>query len=337
MRDTELIPAFATYWARELGVNPKSLVKLTGGINNRVYRCGDRDQKWVIKGYATAKERKTDRMEAEKQFLEFASKAVPGLTPSLIHADNKRRCVVLEYIEGEKFAEGISPDSEDVESARRFIQLLNSAPRIAQRTIRHNAAEGFLSLSEHLANVQTRLEAMSCDHLSSSLKGDAKQLIQNLIKRYAEVRMATNKFISNGLVSDRIGTDQRCISPGDFGFHNAIKTKTGICFFDFEFSGWDDPAKTTVDFILQPRVPVLGLGSPLMNAWRPEHQETVKRRCNYLEPILRLKWSCIMVTVLNPSRLKQIILINPEAEDDLFIQRRMERAWALLASFEDIA
>ena len=38
------------------------------------------------------------------------------------------------------------------------------------------------------------------------------------------------------------------ISPSDFGFHNALRTNTGPVFFDFEFSGWDDPAKTIIDF-----------------------------------------------------------------------------------------
>ena len=44
-----------------------------------------------------------------------------------------------------------------------------------------------------------------------------------------------------------------CISASDFGLHNAIMTERGIVFFDFEFAGWDDPAKAIVDFLLQPQ------------------------------------------------------------------------------------
>ena len=42
------------------------------------------------------------------------------------------------------------------------------------------------------------------------------------------------------------------LSPSDFGFHNVIKTKQGLQFIDFEYFGWDDPAKLTSDFLLHP-------------------------------------------------------------------------------------
>ena len=42
------------------------------------------------------------------------------------------------------------------------------------------------------------------------------------------------------------------LSPSDFGFHNAIQTKNGLRFIDFEYFGWDDPVKLTSDFVLHP-------------------------------------------------------------------------------------
>ena len=47
------------------------------------------------------------------------------------------------------------------------------------------------------------------------------------------------------------------MSPSDFGFHNALATPGGrLVFIDFEYAGWDDPAKLANDFFCQPAVPV---------------------------------------------------------------------------------
>ena len=58
--------------------------------------------------------------------------------------------------------------------------------------------------------------------------------------------------------SDEIlAVDKRCLSPSDFGFHNSILDDNGRYYFlDFEYSGWDDPAKMVSDFFLQPAVSV---------------------------------------------------------------------------------
>ena len=47
--------------------------------------------------------------------------------------------------------------------------------------------------------------------------------------------------------------EERCPSPSDFGFHNALRQPDGrLRFLDFEYAGWDDPAKTIIDFCNQP-------------------------------------------------------------------------------------
>lgn len=45
----------------------------------------------------------------------------------------------------------------------------------------------------------------------------------------------------------------RCLSPSDFGFHNALRAPDGaLALVDFEFFGWDDPAKLAGDALLHP-------------------------------------------------------------------------------------
>ena len=324
------LPSFALHWARELGEDPNSLKRLRGGINNRVFLCGKGAQKWVIKGYEAAHPGQRDRMQAEQQFLQFASQVAPGFTPALIHTDQDRRCVVLENLDGKLFCEGVPPPGEAVTAAVQFIHLLNRESRLARESITTDAAEGFLSLRKHLANVQERLEAMNCDHVKTSDKPIAESLLRKIGSDLGQVEERTHNLIAQGIATDAIRPDQRCISPSDFGFHNAISTKTGVMFIDFEYAGWDDPAKATIDFILQPRVPVVGYGSPLLAAWDPEYRHFVNARCRHLEPILRLKWLCIMLAVLNPARLKHMVDITSANDTNRFISERIERAKSYL-------
>jgi hypothetical protein len=322
---TLLPPAFARYWARELGSKETSLIRLQGGINNRVYRCGDR-RFWVIKGYAPLKPGLRDRMQAEVEFLQYAAQVAPGFTPGLIHVDDDQRCVVLEYLEGESFPEGSPPPESAVSCAVDFFRQLNSDHTAARQFIRQDAAEGFLSLSEHLENIQQRLAGMGCEHLPAEIKPQAERLLASMQTKYKSTYEITVNQIANGKLIDAIKPKDCCISPSDFGFHNSISTSTGVKFFDFEFSGWDDPTKTALDFILQPSVPVKQGLSPLLSSLNVKHSHFLKKRYEALMPILSLKWSCIILSVLNPLRLREIIRQSSSSNLDNVISERINSA-----------
>ena len=50
---------------------------------------------------------------------------------------------------------------------------------------------------------------------------------------------------------------QRTLAPSDFGFHNTLRYANGaLAFVDFEYFGWDDPAKLTADIMLHPGRPL---------------------------------------------------------------------------------
>ena len=67
----DIFPDYARYWARQLGVNESSLIRLKGGINNKVFRCGD-SPFWVIKGYSQSLDHDFDKFKAEINFLNYS-------------------------------------------------------------------------------------------------------------------------------------------------------------------------------------------------------------------------------------------------------------------------
>lgn len=322
----EAIPDFVVHWTQELGASADTVERLQGGINSRVFRCSRGDDKWVIKGYVDSSPRSRERMMSEIEFLRFAGEVAAGFTPNLIHADQDRLCVVLENLDGQPFEPGVQPPQHAVREAVRFMGLLNLNTVLAKKYIQHNAAEGFLSLREHLANVEDRLHDMSYRHLSNKQILDARELLEYVRNRLDELKENTLTMISRGIIQDAIKEEDRYVSPSDFGFHNAISTSDGIKFFDFEFAGWDDPAKINSDFILQPRMPLQWHGLPLLSAWDTEQQELIKARCQLLLPILRLKWICIILSVLNPRRLDQILAAAPEEQAKNLVTTRIEKA-----------
>jgi hypothetical protein len=265
-------------------------------------------------------------MQAEVEFLRFAGELAQKFVPQLIAVDWKRRCVLLEHLPGETYREGYVPTAADLELACEFVRRINGDREKAEKFITMNAAEGYIRLTEHLENVSERIKDMSVSHLPSYYQKQAEKLIEKVQSRIKLMADQTMKRIQSGELNDAVDRTHLCISPSDFGFHNAIRNECSIKFFDFEFSGWDDPSKLIADFVLQPRVPIENLPNQLVSIFQPDVAKVISERCSTLGPILRIKWLCIILSVLNPKRLNQIIEIHKDIIVDNLVKQRLESA-----------
>ena len=318
------LPEFVLHWARALGSNDTRVIALKGGMNSRVFSCAVADKRFVIKGYQPLEAGQRDRFVAEKQFLLYANVAASEYVPQVLQVDDHRRCIVMEYLEGDAYAEGSSPQRQDIDAAVRFFSLLNEDPLQAATQITMDAAEGFLKISAHLENVRERLRQMSVEHLPLSAQPKAERAIRLLQERFGPVAEGMNNALNAGQVEDALPADMRCISPSDFGFHNAIRTKKGVMFFDFEFGGWDDPAKAAADFVLQPKVPTRQHHLALLREMGHTKQKIALLRAKTLEPILELKWLCITVGFLRKPRFLQMVTAFPNIQVEQFVSGKLE-------------
>jgi hypothetical protein len=318
-------PIYAKYWTKKLGAEIDSLTQLRGGINNQVFRCGSEHHYWVIKTYRADEPDKRDRMKAEVDFLRYSASVAPNFTPAIIEVDRARRCVVMEHISGEQYPEGASPSKKDIEDALRFLREINGSPKLAREMIQLDAADGFLSLRQHMDNVYCRLALMGTVHLPHQYKPQAQEILDTLYKRAEIAESRLEAKINAGMVADSLDPSDRCISPSDFGFHNAIRTSDKVKFIDFEFAGWDDPAKACVDFVLQQRNPVHL--APLEVAYRlfREKEERIAGRIDAIFEILRLKWLCIILGVLNPTRLNRMLELGDPVTIESIIANQLRR------------
>jgi hypothetical protein len=118
----------------------------------------------------------------------------------------------------------------------------------------------------------------------------------------------------------------RTLSPSDFGFHNALRRPDGtLVFIDFEYFGWDDPAKTVADFLLQPAVPVPErLRHPFCRQMNEVYGAAADlgRRLPPIYALLSLKW-CLIV-------LNLFLRVPAGAGAAALRAQRLERARGLL-------
>ena len=172
-----MVHEFALNWAQKLGICESTLVKLKGGINSPVYRCGTGDNKLVIKGYSPFSHGESDRMSAEIAFLNYAAEVSPALTPNLIDINLENRSIVIEYIKGTSFSIDSPPSPHDLKAAINFFRALNIDLDKAKRYISLNASDGFLSLNDHLTCIRVRLDSITSESIPKLYQPQASSII----------------------------------------------------------------------------------------------------------------------------------------------------------------
>lgn len=316
-----------------MGASIESLTRLRGGMNSQVFRCHSKRGCWVLKAYSPHQNGQSDRMKAEVDFLLFTTQVAPNSTPTLLGVDYTYRCVVMDYIAGEPFVEGVSPHQNDLDTAFSFFRQINGNPEIARKMIKLDAADGFLSLRQHMLNVRTRFSAMGTEHLPQRYKSQADDLLQQLHAWIEQAETRLEARISSGMVEDILPPEYCCVSPSDFGFHNAIRTCDGVKFIDFEFAGWDDPAKACADFTLQQRNPVRLQPLSVASHFFPHGYVFIANRISAIYELLRLKWLCIILGVLNPVRLDKMIEFKSLANPEVAVAKQLSRYRQYISDF----
>ncbi|MBT5876400.1 MAG: hypothetical protein HOH43_23455, partial [Candidatus Latescibacteria bacterium] len=122
-----------------------------------------------------------------------------------------------------------------------------------------------------------------------------------------------------------LGPSEWTLSPSDHGFHNAIQRQDGRwVFVDFEYAGWDDPAKMLADACLHPGVPVpRSLRKPFMERLldRLDMDGRMAARLRAVYPIVGLKWCLIMLNEFIPISTKR----RTFAEGTVSLEQRREQ------------
>lgn len=292
-----------------LGVAVHSAQRIGGSGNNRVYSLAlDHSQPYAAKFYFRHPADKRDRLQAEFSSLSFLWEQGMTDIPRPIAVNRKESCAIYGFIDGKKIAPADTAN-EDLVRAVDFLGRLKRLNHLAARSQNMPAAsDACFSVQAILANVEGRLNRfqglepneLEYRELGSFLQDDFKPFLSVLAK------WAREQCAQSGISFDReIPLEQKTLSSSDFGFHNALRAPDGrIVFLDFEYFGWDDPAKTVVDFLFHP---AMGLSESMKaafvsgmldifkeNSWLPE-------RVKLVYPLFGMKWCMIFLNEFVPN------------------------------------
>jgi hypothetical protein len=245
-----------------------------------------------------------DRQRAETAFLSFAWACGIRKVPRLLHVDRKAGVSLMEFVAGRKLSRREATGDRVAEAASFFTELNRHRESRGARAL-PKGSEACFSLDEHLECVRRRLARLLRVRVKGSLDEDAIRFIRgDLADAWRLVERDLRQTSVGARTAARLSVEDRCVSPSDFGFHNALLRPDGrLCFIDFEYAGWDDPAKTACDFFCQPAIPVASrdraafVGKIAAPFSQPEAQAERIRR---LFPVYQLKWCCILLNEFLP-------------------------------------
>ncbi len=304
-----------------------------GGGNNRVYRVQIGSRAGLLKAYFQNPADPRDRFGAERAFYGYLWEQGVRRTPEPLGWDEEQRLGLFTFVAGHKLrAEEITLDH--VGQALAFIAELNQArvtPAAAQLPL---ASEACFSVAEHLACVERRIARLVEIAAVSPLEREAAAFVAEDLKPvWQKIRSAIDAKI---LAGPPLSPAQRCLSPSDFGFHNALLAEDGrLRFFDFEYAGWDDPAKLACDFFCQPQVPVpFTLREEFLSrlAQTLKLDSTFSDRVRRLQPAYSVKWCCIMLNeFVSGDQTRRAFAVGKESVETRKVDQ-LQKARCLLKS-----
>jgi len=274
------------------------LQPLPGGANNRVYRVRSESTDHVLKVYFQNPNDPRDRFHAERAFYDHLWRHHLRRMPAPCGWDEVSRFGLLRFVAGRK----LRPEEVNEDAVRQALDFILEANQ-SRATVPANsipvASEACFSVAEHLALIGGRVARLQQIGTQTEVDAQAAAFVRDeLNPAWEKIRKATVAGAGKTL-EETLPQVHRCLSPSDFGFHNALLAVDGrLRFFDFEYAGWDDPAKLVCDFFCQPQIPVPAshwehFVRALDTAFHLEGE--LIQRAELLLPLYRIKWCCIML------------------------------------------
>lgn len=274
------------------------IVPLAGGANNRAFRVEHQTGLAFLKQYFRHPADPRDRLRAEFAFLRYANAAGLASVPRALAGDAGAGLGLFEYAQARMASAEDVTDSR-IEKVIEFVRELNAERWRPAATLLLTASEACFSLEEHLSTVNRRIDRLRGIAPRRDIDREAADFAQSsVLPLWKQVEQAARvEAIDCGFALDR--AIDRCVSPSDFGFHNVlIDAADRLTFVDFEYAGWDDPAKLICDFFCQPRIPIPTRYFARVAreiAGCAHHADATVARARLLLPVYQVKWVCILL------------------------------------------
>ena len=302
-----------TAWVAEaIGLPVTTVERIGGGRNSRVLRvvCG-RGRSYVVKQYFAPRVDARSRLEVEFDALTFLWGRGIRDIPQPIAADRERGAAVYAAIDGAPIAAAEVGDAE-IEQAVGFLAALKALRTDPASGALPPASEACFSARAVLENLELRLRRFPDRRGRGTPYG---ALADFLAREFSPARDRVTHWCQERLsafgrsLESELPQRHRTLSPSDFGFHNGLRLADGrITYLDFEYFGWDDPAKILADFVLHP---AMGLSERVGRQFAARvfalfsDDQELPARAEAAFPLVGLKWCLILLNEFVPDDLSR--------------------------------
>ena len=307
------------------------LTPLNGGGNNRSYKITCSEKVLMGKVYFKNPSDHRNRLLHETSFAKYLEFIGLENFPKLIAADDNMGVAAFDWLSGEIFESDSVIDKDYWEQCFDFLCDLQNGRESEEANTLPNASESAFSLREHWGLLQSRH-----DYWLRRILNEPKSIPES-IKIFLLEKVETNyqklakEVLANTNFNHTIPREEQILSPSDFGLHNTLLRPSGSLFYyDFEYAGWDDPAKTIADFFAQPK-----FHAP------PELFKVMKNKIIELLPetgiknfhdrlplvvrMINLKWCYICLNVFHPLDCKRRKLSLTPKVDLITLYKYLDR------------
>jgi hypothetical protein len=296
MTDHELGRDVEIFCSRHGVPLPLHIEPIRSGRNSQVSKLSHGDGKWILKKYYQPVGTQRDRLGTEFSFLAFLNGAGVVGIPQPLGMDRVMHCGLYSFLPGNH------PDAiaaTHISQAASFIRTINRFRELSVALALPLAADACLSWQDHLELTEIRVSRLMVMKPESAVEVDEYAFVtKQLLPLWLSVKAELFLEIPPMDLTQPLPSAERILSPSDFGFHNTLEHQGCLSFVDFEYAGWDDPAKLICDFLCQPELPVTATQGwqftyELLENW--PCADSVIKRVDKLLPVHRLKWCCILL------------------------------------------
>ena len=285
------------------GATSVKLTQVRGGLNNQVFKVETPTSRYALKQYRCFEGDSRNRLGTEFRALNFLRDHGVACVPEPVVSDPSRNLALYEWIDGDLV---VQPTDGDIISVLNFVRILYALRKERDAVDLPLASETCLSLNELIRQINGRIRRLESEALKderlgrfiySELAPAFAAWSHSALREYAAMKTDPDVDLAQRL---------RTLSPADFGFHNSRRLGADrLILLDFEYFGWDDPAKLATEFILHPGMSLSTQNkAQLLRGFCKiyDGDPTFLDRVRLLYPLYSLRWCLIVLNDFLPDR-----------------------------------
>lgn len=316
--------------ARALKSRPVAARPAGRGGNNRVLAVTLEDGREVlVKRYLLDVRDGRDRAGAEFAALKLMWSSGMRQAARPIHKDPAGAFAVHSLLPGRPLA-GRPVTRAHIDQALGFLKKLQSLRGKAARI--GPAADSRASLADYARHLERRLSRIEAGLPRAT--PEARAFVKKSVRPAMDALVSRFKARCGSSFAAKLPRSGQIMSPSDFGFHNAVEgPRKRLRFVDFEYFGWDDPAKLAADFSHhagQQVTPALKKRFRDGLAKLVPDRNGFERRLALVDGLVAFEWILIVLNVLSPESLTRRRFSDPKRDASALVRERLRRAKAML-------